>query len=222
MQITLLSVLQGLVAGLLYGLLALGLVLIYRTNRIINFAQGQLGVVAAVLLLKLVHDIGVFYWVALAFVIVIGVSVGALSELLLRRLFVRPRVIVMVATIGLAQVLYLLTLLPFIKPKNFFVPFPLPFTLTWHVGGGVLQPGDVAILVVAPVIAVSLALFLRFSRYGLALRAMAENADSARLSGVWVRRMSTVAWMIAGALSTITAILGAPGQTSALQEALPP
>lgn len=222
MQITLLSVLQGLVAGLLYGLLALGLVLIYRTNRIINFAQGQLGVVAAVLLLKLAHDIGLFYWAALAFVLVIGVGVGALSELLLRRLFGRPRVIVMVATIGLAQVLYLLTLLPFIKPKNFFVPYPLPFRLTWHVGGGVLQPGDVAILVVAPVVALSLALFLRFSRYGLALRAMSENAESARLSGVWVRRMSTVAWMIAGGLSTLTAILGAPGQTSALQEALPP
>src|SRR5262249_22959788 len=126
MQITLLSVLQGLIAGLLYGLLAIGLVLVYRANRIINFAQGQLGVVGAVLLLKLVHDLGVFYWVALPFVLAVGVGLGGLSELLLRRLFGRPRVIVMVATIGLAQVLFLLTVLPFVKPKNFFVPYPLP------------------------------------------------------------------------------------------------
>ena len=222
MQITLLSVLQGLIAGLLYGLLAIGLVLIYRANRIINFAQGQLGVVTAVLLLKLVHDVGVFYWLGLPFVLAVGVGLGALSELLLRRLFGRPRVLVMVATIGLAQVMFLLTVLPFVKPKNFFVPYPLPFSLTLHVGGGILQSGDVAILIVAPAVVAALALFLRLSRYGLALRAMAENVDSARLSGVWVRRMSTLAWMIAGGLSTITAVLDAPSETSALKEALPP
>ena len=61
MQITLFSVAQGLVAGLLYGLLALGLVLLYRTSRVLNFAHGQLGVVAAVFLLKLTNDLGIFY-----------------------------------------------------------------------------------------------------------------------------------------------------------------
>ncbi len=134
----------------------------------------------------------------------------------------RPRVLMMVATIGLSQVLFLLTLLPFVAPKDLFVPYPLPFDWTLHIGGGILQPGEVATLIVAPLVALGLALFLRYSPWGLAMRAMSENTDSARLSGVWVRRMSTLAWMIAGLLSAITAILDAPGQSSALKEALPP
>ena len=222
MTVTLFSVVQGLVLGLEYGLLALGLVLIYRTNRVLNFAQGQLGVVSAVLLLKLTRDLGLFYWPSLFFVLAIACGLGALSELLLRRLFARPRVLMMVATIGLAQVLFLLTLLPFVAPKDLFVPYPLPFNWTLHIGGGILQPGEVATLIVAPLVALALALFMRYSPWGLAMRAMSENTDSARLSGVWVRRMSTLAWMIAGLLSAITAILDAPGQSSALKEALPP
>ena len=85
-----------------------------------------------------------------------------------------------------------------------------------------LQPGEVATLIVAPLVALGLAGFLRYSSWGLGMRAMAENSDSARLSGVWVKRMSTLAWAIAGLLSTITAMLDAPGQASALKEALPP
>ena len=56
---------QGAIIGLGYGLLAMGLVLIYRTNRVLNFAQGQLGVVAAVFLVKCFYDFGFNYWVAL-------------------------------------------------------------------------------------------------------------------------------------------------------------
>ena len=222
MQITLFSVVQGLVAGLLYGLLALGLVLLYRTTRVLNFAQGQLGVVAAVFLLKLTFDLSIPYWPALVTVLILGACLGALCELLLRRLFNRPRVIVMVATIGLSQVLFLFTVLPFVAPSDFFVPYPLPFSATLSIGGGILQPGEVATLVVAPLVALGLAGFLRYSSWGLGMRAMAENSDSARLSGVWVKRMSTLAWAIAGLLSAITAILDAPGQASALKEALPP
>ena len=63
---------------------------------------------------------------------------------------------------------------------------------------------------------------MRTTSWGLAMRAMSENADSARLSGVWIRRTSTLTWTVAGALSAFTAILNAPGQTSALTQALSP
>ena len=81
-------VLQGAIIGLGYGLLAVGLVLIYRTNRIINFAQGQVGVIAAVFLVKLTADFHFEYWFSLVLSIGLAAGVGALSELVLRRLFV--------------------------------------------------------------------------------------------------------------------------------------
>jgi ABC-type branched-subunit amino acid transport system permease subunit len=213
---------EGTITGLSYGLLALGLVLIYRTNRVLNFSQGQLGVVGAVFMVKCFYDFGINYWAALAFALALAAAVGALSELVLRRLFKRPRVLVMVATIGLAQVLYLFTVLPFVRPAKLTQPFPVPFHPSFTLDGFVFGPGQVITLVVAPLVAIGLALFIRFSPWGLAMRATAENADSARLSGVWVRRTSTITWIIAALLSAATAILNAPGQTSSLTDVLSP
>ena len=215
-------ILEGAILGLDYGLLAVGLVLIYRTSRVVNFAQGQLGVVAAVFLVKLYYDFGFNYWVALVISVALAAAVGALSELVLRRLFNRPRVMVMVATIGLSQVLYLFTIFPFIRPKKLYRAFPVPISWTFHVGTFLFSPGDVLTLIVAPVVVLALAAFIRFSSWGLAMRAMAENAESARLSGIWVRRTSTVAWTLAGALSAVTAVLASPSQTSALTQVLSP
>ena len=213
---------QGIITGLGYGLLAMGLVLIYRTNRVLNFAQGQLGVVAAVFLVKCFYNFGFNYWFALALALLLAAAVGALSELLLRRLFNRPRVLVMVATIGLSQVLFVFTALPFIRPSNLYKAFPVPISTSFSIGTYLFTPGQVLTLIVAPLVAIALAVFVKWSRWGLAMRAMAENADSARLSGVWVRRTSTVAWTVAGVLSAFTAILASPGQTSSLTEVLSP
>jgi ABC-type branched-subunit amino acid transport system permease subunit len=213
---------QGVITGLGYGLLAMGLVLIYKTNRVLNFAQGQLGIVAAVFMVKCFYDFGFNYWFSLVLSVLLAAAVGALSELLLRRLFSRPRVLVMVATIGLSQVLFVFTALPFIRPKNLFRPFPVPFDISFRIGTYLFTPGQVLTLIAAPVVAIALAAFIKWSPWGLAMRAMSENADSARLSGVWVRRTSTVAWTLAGALSAFTAILAAPGQTSQLTEVLSP
>jgi len=214
--------LEGAILGLNYGLLAVGLALIYRTSRVVNFAQGQLGVVAAVFLVKLYYDFGINYWAAAVAALGLAAAAGALSELVLRRLFNRPRVMVMVATIGLSQVLFLFTLLPFVRPKKLFRAFPVPVHWSFHIGTFLFPPGDVVTLVVAPIVAVALALFIRFSPWGLAMRASAENTESARLSGVWVRRTSTVAWALAGGLSAVTAVLASPAQTSALTQVLSP
>jgi ABC-type branched-subunit amino acid transport system permease subunit len=215
-------ILQGAIVGMGYGLLAMGLVLIYRSNRVLNFAQGQIGVIAAVFLVKLTADFHFEYWFALALAVGLAAGVGALSELVLRRLFVRPRVLVMVATIGLSQLLLALTALPFIRPKHLYQPVPVPFDISFTIGGNIFPPGTVLTLIVAPLVAIGLAVAVRTTSWGLSMRAMSENADSARLSGVWIRRTSTLTWVVAGALSAFDAILNAPGQVSALTQALSP
>ena len=213
---------QGLFYGLGYGLLALGLVLVYRTNRVLNFAQGQIGVIAAVFLVKLTADFKFNYWFALVISVSIAAFAGALSELVLRRLFNRPRVLVMVATIGLSYVLLALTTFPFISPHNTSQPEPVPFDLSFNLGPFIITSTEVLTLIVAPIVTLALVLAVRLTSWGLAMRAMSENADSARLSGVWIRRTSTITWTVAGALSAFTAILNAPNQTSALTQALSP
>lgn len=213
---------QGLVLGLNYGLLALGLVLIYRTSRVLNFAHGEVGVVSAVLLAKLVDDFHLGYWPSLVFCLAAGAAAGGATELILRRLYHRPRLIVMVATIGVEQLLFVATLLPFVRPKHLFAPFPVPVHSGFTIGAEHFLAGDKYALLLAPLTVAALALFFRLSPYGLAMRAMAENGESARLAGIWVKRTSTLAWMLAGVLSAITAILASPGKAGAFSQALGP
>lgn len=222
MSIPLHVLVVGLVTGLTYGLLALGLVLIYKSSRVLNFAHGELGAVSAVLLEKFVNDFGAPYWPTLLLVVALATLVGGGTELLLRRLFTRPRLLVMVATIGIAQLLFVLSILGFIQPDEGAAPYPVPFGLTGTVGGFILQPGHFVVLLFAPVFAIALALFFKLTPYGLAIRAAAENADSARLSGIWVRRVSTLSWMIAGALSALTAVMLGPFKINVFTQSLGP
>src|SRR5438067_8157646 len=221
MEIHVSTVALGLVQGLNIGLLAVGLVLIYRTTRIVNFAHGELGAVSAVLLSTLVVDHHWPYGVGLILVLVLAALIGGGCELLLRRLFARPRVLVMVATIGISQFLFLMTLLPLVRPKKTYVPFPVPFMASFELDHYTFHESDILTLVVAPLVVLGLALFLTRTKYGLAMRAMAENGDSARLAGVSVRRLSTAAWMIAGVLAAITVILASPAKGSAFTEVIP-
>ncbi len=99
----------------------------------------------------------------------------------------------------------------------------MPISTSFVLDGIRFPPGEIVALVAAPLIAIGVAAFVRWSPWGLAMRAMAENADSARLSGVWVRRTSTVAWTLAGVLSGFAAILASGGgQSLALTQVLSP
>ena len=78
MSIPAFTLVQGVILGLNYGLLALGLVLIYRTSRVLNFAQGQLGVVGAVFFVKIYYDYGFNYWLGIIIVLGLSALAGAL------------------------------------------------------------------------------------------------------------------------------------------------
>ncbi|MDA3025708.1 MAG: ABC transporter, partial [Actinomycetota bacterium] len=101
-------VFDGLVQGLVYALIAFGLLLIYRATGVINFAHGQIGAFGGYLmaLLQIRYDIP--YGLSLPLALVSGVILGAAAELALRRLFTQPRLLLFVATLGLTQIIQLL------------------------------------------------------------------------------------------------------------------
>ncbi|MBV9253208.1 MAG: ABC transporter permease, partial [Actinobacteria bacterium] len=206
----------GISSGLQAGLLALGLVLIYRANRFINFAQGSLGSIASAVLAVLVFRFDTPYALALPVALVAGVAVAALVERLLGwRLFDKSRLVLLVATIGIAQLILLVVLAGPLKvdPGTLAVRgFPQPFHLRWKIGSAVLTSSQVLTVLVAPVIAVGLYWFLARTRTGRAIRGAASNPDAARLAGISVRRVSLAVWMIAGLVSSVAAILYAPSQ----------
>ncbi|HEX2849075.1 MAG TPA: ABC transporter permease [Acidimicrobiales bacterium] len=205
--------LQGLVLGALNGLLAMGLVLIYRTNRIINFAQGALGAFAATLAGWLVQRFGVPFYLAVLIGLVAAVASSALVEWgVIRRFSKAPRLILTVATIGVAQLLGAVELVLAALNKNATLShqFKTPISKHFTFGQVVFTFDHLAVLVVTPIVLLGLVWFLRGTGYGLAARAAAEDSDRARLLGVRVRRVSLLVWVVAGFLSAVTAVLQAP------------
>jgi branched-chain amino acid transport system permease protein len=204
-------VVQGAILGGLSALLALGLALVYRANRILNFAQGDLGAAPASLAVLLVVTSGASWFVAFGAGIAAALVLGAAVEVLvIRRFFRSPRLILTVATIGLAQLLAGLGLLlpgwfgVGLPPQSFPAPFDLSFTVDPLTFGG----NDVVALVVVPLAFVGLALFLR-TRLGVAMRACADDPDRAALVGIPVRRVHSVVWMLASLLAFLAVFLRA-------------
>ena len=200
---------DGVVNGMVLGLLALGVVLVYRSTRVINLAVGNMGLPATGLMALLVINYDFPYWLALPIALVVGITVGALIErAVIRRLFDAPRVIVLVATIGIAQLMQaVLASYPDLE-RSRGQRYPAPLTFVWDDVLGLRITGQkLTILVLVPLLAVGLTWFLNRTVFGQTVQASATNADLARLSGIDPKMVQLFVWTIAGLLATISLLL---------------
>src|SRR3954447_22612812 len=208
----------GVLNGLTIGLLAVGLVLVYKSNRLLNLAHAQLGTLSALLLAKWFYDWGWNWWVAF----VVAAAVGVVTGLLVERFLVGPLrrrtnspIRLLLLTLGVSQLLLALTYIPSLGPDTSkHSTFPQPFDPDISVGGVVLTGMWVLTAVLVPLLVVGLAAFLRYTVLGKQIRAAANNPDAARLCGIPVRRVSAVTWGLAGLFSAVSAVLTAPTQSS--------
>jgi ABC-type branched-subunit amino acid transport system ATPase component/ABC-type branched-subunit amino acid transport system permease subunit len=213
----------GTIIGLTYGILAVGLVLVYRSNKIINFAHGEIGAFAAALFGLSTTRWGVPYYLAFPLALVVGGAVAALAEVaVIRRLRKAPRLMSIVATLGVGQFLLLFSLVVNSQAQagNLF-PQP-PGLPVFELGALRITQAYTGMLFFTPLVVVGLVLFLARSRFGQAIRGAAANADLARLSGIFSSRMSALAWALAGGVSAFTAILVSPSRGFISGEAFGP
>ncbi len=203
------TLLIGAMTGMAYAVLAAGLVLVYRASRVVNFAHGEIGAFGAALLALLVLDHGWNFFLALGAVLLVGGALGAAVELLVvRRLFRAPRLVVLVATIGVAQLLFVCQLLlPGVTNTG---PFPSPLGRVLNIGDLRLGSPQFMVLALVPAAIGGLTVFLSRTPYGIAIRAAAENPDRAELAGISTKKVSTVVWVLAAVLAVLTAVLVNP------------
>ena len=210
---------QGAVLGLLGSLMAVGLGLTYRLNKVINFAQGDLGTAPAVLAIGLVAFSGVNYFVGLATGLVASVLLTAIAELAVIRRFRRsPRLILTVATIGLSQLLVVASLLiPRLWGQtpisSAVVSFPCH--LAWHITPVVFDANDLVSVIVSVGCLAAVSLWFTRSDIGIAVQAAGDRRDRASMLGIPVGRLQTIIWVVAGVLSFVSiffqaTILGLP------------
>jgi len=210
---------QGAVLGLLGSLMAVGLGLTYRLNKVINFAQGDLGTAPAVLAVGLVAFSGVNYFVGLATGLVASILLTAMAEFLVVRRFRRsPRLILTVATIGLSQLLVVLSLLiPRIWGQtpiaSAVVTFPWHFA--WHIAPIVFDADDLVAVIVSVACLAAVSIWFTRSDIGIAVQATGDRRDRASMLGIPVGRLQSITWVVAGVLSFVSiffqaTILGLP------------
>ena len=211
--------LQGAVLGLLGSLMAVGLGLTYRLNKVINFAQGDLGTAPAVLAVGLIAFSGVNYFLGLATGLVASLLLTATVEILVVRRFRRsPRLILTVATIGLSQLLVVLSLLiPRIWGQTPIATavVTFPWHLAWHVGPVVFDANDLVAVIVSVACLAAVSLWFTRSDVGIAVQAVGDRRDRASMLGIPVGRLQSVTWVVAGVLSFVSiffqaTILGLP------------
>jgi branched-chain amino acid transport system permease protein len=200
----------GLVSGSIYGLVALGIVLVYRGSRVLNFAQGELGTVGLYLAFWLTVRNDYPYWVGALGAVLLAVLLGLAFEwLVVRRMVEASRLAVAVGTVGL--LLFLVTLELELFSGSPRLP-PVPLTgrgIT--VAGVAVSKTQLLSMGIVVLVAAALALFLRRTDFGLGVLAAADDPVAVRLVGVRLRSVSAFTWGLGAALSALAALLIAPG-----------
>jgi branched-chain amino acid transport system permease protein len=206
------TVLLGSVYGSLFALNAIGLVLVYRANRVVNFAQAEFGSVAAVLaIVFVVHWNWNFFLAVLAGLAMAAVFGAVVDATIIRRFRNAPRLILAVATIALAQVLAGLSIvIPLLFDGAGSGTFTTPFEARIDIRPMIFNANHLTAVVAVPLVMLALVVFLRSTDYGIGIRAAADNGDRAGLLGIPVATLSTIVWSIAATLSALAVLIRVP------------
>ncbi len=198
-------IINALSLGGLYALMALGLVIVYGILRLVNFAYGELVMVAGYTLLML--GAGPIPWLIVA---VISIGMAVLTSLLLERVAFRPvrqasATTMLITSFAVSALLQNMAIL-FISPRAKAVTTPSFFTENFQVGDLLISKGNLASLVVSLVLLGLLTLFLRRTLLGIALRAAADDFVMTRLVGIRANQVIATAFAISGFLAGVVAL----------------
>lgn len=205
-------VFSGLALGCDYALIALGFTIIFKASQVINFAQGEFLLVGTFVVSTAMFSWRLGFIPALFIGIIVTAAIGVLFErIVLRRMIGRPPFTIIMVTIGL-DVLLLTTVTILVGANTPAVPAPFDILSAITIGGVKIGGVNAATsIVVTALICVALYAFLRFTRYGLAMRATAIDQEAALAMGIKISTVYALAWGISGAIATIGGIFLAAG-----------
>ena len=216
----------GLLSGVMYSLVALGFVLIYKASGVFNFAQGAMVFIAALAFVTLAERFGLPFWAAFGLALVAMVAIGVLTErVVLRPLVNQPQISLFMATIGLAffieGVAQLVQLWAFkdLSPRPLTLGFedqPIQWLLSEY--NMLISSFDLFAAAVAGVLVAGLAVFFNKTRIGRALRAVADDHQAALSVGIPLKTIWGIVWSVAGFVALVAGLMW--GARSGVQFAL--
>lgn len=200
---------NGVSLGAIYGLVALGLVLAYKATEVLNFAHGDLVMLAAFSMWGLIAVAGLSFWLAAPIAILLLAALAWLLEVgLMRRIAGQPQFAGVMLTIGLAFMIRGAVSMGFgPESRNYATPWS---GKSVNLGGVVVAELSMAIVAAAVLVTAALYWFLRRTATGVAIQAASQNQLAAYLSGIRVKRLNSLVWAISGAIAALCGLLLAP------------
>jgi branched-chain amino acid transport system permease protein len=202
---------SGIAQGCIYGLIALGFVLIYKATETVSFAQGELMMLGAFGGLAFMTFFGFPYWLAVLSAIAAMAVFGlVLERLVIRPILGQPAFSVVMLTIGIGYVARgLITMIPNIGTETHTLPVPYKDQI-WHVAGLVLNVEQMVVIAATSVLCAGLFVLFRYSQLGIAMQAASQNQLAAYYMGIPVKRLNSIAWGLAAAVAAVAGLLLAP------------
>jgi branched-chain amino acid transport system permease protein len=206
---------SGIAQGCIYGLIALGFVLIYKATETVSFAQGELMMLGAFFGLAAMSTMGFPFWVAVLSAIAAMALFGLLLETaVIRPILGQPAFSIVMLTIGIGYVARgLITMLPGIGTETHTLPVPYKDQV-WRVGaeGGGLVLNVEQMVVIAATAALCALLYavFKYSKVGIAMQAASQNQLAAYYMGIPVKRLNSLVWGLAAAVAAVAGLLLAP------------
>lgn len=206
MDFFLLLLSTGLVSGAAYALIAMGFALIYKATGVVNFAQGELVMLTAYVSFSIASHTGLTFFPLMLLTIPISMMIGlALERIFIRPMLGEPIFAIVMVTVGLAVILRGATLI-------IWGPDPASFTLglsmdVIQIGPVPFYPAQLVLIGGMAVVTLIAWAMLRFSRIGIAMRAVAANETAALLAGISVSSVHAFAWMFSAAIASIAGVL---------------
>ena len=204
-------VISGIAQGCIYGLIALGFVLIYKATETVSFAQGDLMMLGAFAGLAGMTMLGFPFWLAVISAIGAMALLGLVTErLVIRPILGQPAFSIVMLTIGLGYVgRGLITMIPGIGTETHTLPVPYK-DQAWTLGGLIVSMEQTAVIVVTAVLCAVLYALFKYSKLGLAMQASSQNQLAAYYMGIPVKRLNGLVWALAAAVAAIAGLLLAP------------
>ena len=204
-------VISGIAQGCIYGLIALGFVLIYKATETVSFAQGELMMLGAFLGLAGMTMLGFPFWLAvLSSILAMGLFGVLLERVVIRPILGQPAFSIVMLTIGIGYVARgAVTMIPNVGTETHTLPVPYK-DVVWNLGALVLSAEHLVVIAVTAVLCAGLYAMFRYSRLGIAMQAASQNQLAAYYMGIPVKRLNGLVWGLAAAVAAIAGLLLAP------------
>ena len=204
-------VISGIAQGCIYGLIALGFVLIYKATETVSFAQGELMMLGAFGALAGMTMLGFPYWLAVLSAIAGMAVFGVLLErIVIRPILGQPAFSIVMLTIGIGYVARgMITMIPNIGTETHTLPVPYKDQI-WNVGALVLNVEQMVVIAATAVLCAGLFAMFRYSKLGIAMQASSQNQLAAYYMGIPVKRLNGLVWGLAAAVAAVAGLLLAP------------